>query len=254
MEATPTLSPSRHQKNWEALGEEDPLWAILNQPERRGGRWSEDEFFATGREVVERILARAASLDYPKRRERALDFGCGVGRLTQALAPQFAEVSGTDISASMLGHAVRFNRHGERCRYIHNPARDLRVFTDGSFDLVLSLITLQHNEPRTAMAYVREFIRVLRPGGLAVFQLPGGPAVTPKGTLIRVLPRRFWKMYWRLRYRNPIEMHWVPRSQIESCIREEGGRVLEVDPDGSAGPDFVSYLYFATRGSEGEAR
>jgi len=93
------VNPSlrRHQRDWEDLGELDPYWAILAYPERRFGRWDLDEFFRTGAEEIARLEAEMQRLGRPARRERALDFGCGVGRLTQALAPHFERVVGVDV-------------------------------------------------------------------------------------------------------------------------------------------------------------
>src|SRR5258707_194558 len=75
---------------------------------------------------------------------RALDFGWGAGRLSQAIARRMAEVDGVDIARSMVDLAGRHNRYGDRCRYRVNTAPDLRLFGDGAFDFVYSSIVLQH--------------------------------------------------------------------------------------------------------------
>ena len=72
---------------WDALARLDPLWAILSRPDRRGGGWSLDAFFATGDDEVESVLARREA--QPDRFGVALDFGCGVGRLARALSTRF---------------------------------------------------------------------------------------------------------------------------------------------------------------------
>jgi SAM-dependent methyltransferase len=162
----------RLQQSWNAFGEEDPLWAILTIPDRRGGRWDLDEFFATGREEVGEVLGELADHGVSIKRQRALDFGCGVGRLTQALAGHFDSVDGVDVAASMIAGAQRLNMNPERVRFHHNGAPDLRMFDDHSFDFVLSLIVLQHMEPGLMVGYMREFLRVLRPGGIAFFNVP----------------------------------------------------------------------------------
>ena len=73
------------EQNWDDLGRRDPMWAILTSPNKRKNRWDEDEFFATGVEVVAEVMAGLDGLGIVVSRRRALDFGCGVGRLTQAL-------------------------------------------------------------------------------------------------------------------------------------------------------------------------
>jgi SAM-dependent methyltransferase len=158
--------------NWEAFGREDPLWAILALPGKRLGRWQIDEFFETGLAEVRQLVERLDAIGHPRHRDRALDFGCGVGRLTQALAEHFGEVVGVDIAESMLRRARILNRFGGRCIYIHNDRPDLRVFPDERFDLIYSVYVLQHMAPPYARSYVEEFVRLLRPGGVAVFQMP----------------------------------------------------------------------------------
>ena len=93
---------NRHRRDWEELAAVDPLWAILAAPERRWGRWPLEEFFATGEEEIAQVLDVASGLGYPTQHERALDFGCGVGRLTRALSGRFREAVGIDISEEMI--------------------------------------------------------------------------------------------------------------------------------------------------------
>src|ERR1700716_2111582 len=100
------------QVTWDTLGCEDPLWAVLSTPETRGNRWQADEFFATGRAEVGRLLDRIGELGIAIPHERCLDFGCGVGRLSQALADHFDHVDGVDIASSMVALAGKYNRHG----------------------------------------------------------------------------------------------------------------------------------------------
>src|SRR3954463_12883716 len=104
--------------NWNELGATDPLWAILTVPEYKGNRWNAEEFFRSGQTAVGELLRRiGGQLELPVRHAQALDFGCGVGRLTQALAGHFDDVHGVDIAPSMIESARRYNRAGGRCTY-----------------------------------------------------------------------------------------------------------------------------------------
>jgi SAM-dependent methyltransferase len=162
----------RAKLDWERLGEADPLWAVLSDPDLTENRWDRETFFNTGLEEVAKNFRYLTDLNLEVLRDRCLDFGCGVGRLTQALCEYFDRCDGVDIAASMVQWARGFNRHGARCHYHVNNTGDLRLFDDGQFTFVLSIITLQHIEPVYSKRYVAEFMRVLRPGGLALFQLP----------------------------------------------------------------------------------
>src|SRR5438034_9687481 len=104
------VGSSRHVRDWEELAELDPLWAVLSDPGRSGGRWPIDEFFATGEGEVSGALDVAANLGRPQEFEQALDFGCGLGRLTRALAGRFRRCVGGDVSPRMIVRARERNR------------------------------------------------------------------------------------------------------------------------------------------------
>lgn len=160
------------QRHWDTFGQQDPYWAILTDPARRGNRWSPDEFFETGRVEILGHLEQAARLGVPRQWRRALDFGCGAGRLTQAIADHVDSALGIDVAPSMIALARAHNRHGERCTYEVNDQPDLSRWPDDSFDLIYTSRVLQHVEPRYSTAYVREFVRLLAPGGYLSFDLP----------------------------------------------------------------------------------
>lgn len=169
------------RRSWQRLGDRDPRWAILSDPGREGGGWDDASFWRSGEQFVHWLALHLDGLGALPPRGRALDFGCGHGRLTQALAQHFDAVTGVDIAASMLAAARAANRHGDRVRYVHGETPDLRAFADGSFDFVLSVLVLQHMRPDYAAGYLREFLRVLAPGGTAFFQIPIEP-LAPPGT------------------------------------------------------------------------
>src|ERR1700720_2495810 len=101
----------RLRATWGALGEDDPLWAILSRPDKRGGHWNAEEFFAAGEAEIIGLERYCEHFGLPRERRRALDFGCGVGRLTRALATRYAEVVGVDISSSMIEQARQLHAH-----------------------------------------------------------------------------------------------------------------------------------------------
>jgi SAM-dependent methyltransferase len=93
----------------------------------------------------------------------------------------------------MISEAKKFNRRGERCTYVQNDRPDLALFQDSFFDFIYTNIVLQHMRPEYSKAYLKEFLRVLTPGGLLVFQIPSemrGPADSsmPRSAAIEPLP------------------------------------------------------------------
>ncbi len=233
------------QENWTRFGETDPFWAVLAWPGMEAGRWDPDAFFATGQEEIAQVMADLAALDLHPDRHTALDFGCGVGRLTQALAQYFDIVHGVDISPPMLELAETLNRQGDRCRFHLNPNPDLSLFADATFDFVYSNITLQHIPPRYARGYIREFLRVLKPGGVAVFQVPSRPHGLVQRLLQPIKPTRLWRGYQRLRYgQQPVmNMYGLPRRQVVDLVTRHGGEIVEIRSDSSADAAWESYRY-----------
>ena len=162
----------RVQEVWDAHAQADPLWAVLSDPDRLGRRWDLDAFMATGVEHVSTALSRCEELGgtFPDR-DRALDFGSGVGRLSQALGDHFDSVLGLDISPTMVSVANRLNRHGSRVSFRLNESSRLEGVETDSMTLVFSHITLQHVPSDLARAYLGEFLRVVKPGGIIIAQV-----------------------------------------------------------------------------------
>src|SRR5215813_1192715 len=96
------------KEHWNRFGKTDAMGAILSWPEKMDGKWDHDEFFRTGVTEIAWILRYAETLYPGFGRQKALDFGCGVGRLTQALTAHFDEVHGVDIAPSMIALASRY--------------------------------------------------------------------------------------------------------------------------------------------------
>jgi ubiquinone/menaquinone biosynthesis C-methylase UbiE len=244
-------------QDWNELARLDPHWAILTAPGKRFGGWDSDEFFATGTAEARAFMDRVEELGLPRERGRALDFGCGLGRMTRALTEHFAECIGIDISEEMVRGARDANADVTGVTFEVNRATDLSRFGDASFDLVYSMIVLQHVPDRDAIeAYVREFCRVLRPGGLAVFQLP-----THIPAIFRLQWRR--RLYLGLRrlgvsapvlYRRlhllPIAMSYIPEADMVRVVESQGARMVTVDRQRAVGlmnTGLRSSTYYVTR-------
>jgi 2-polyprenyl-3-methyl-5-hydroxy-6-metoxy-1,4-benzoquinol methylase len=229
----------RLRRNWENLGRKDPMWAILTAPGTEGGRWDEQAFFQTGVEFVDWLGAWLVhhGIDLPH--GDALDFGCGIGRLTQAMAPHSASATGVDVSQPMIELAAQKNRHGDAVRYVCNTRPDLSVFPDGSFDFVLSAIVLQHMRAEYSLRYLAEFLRVLRPGGLLFFQMATAELVSgaaPEAPVDEAPDETH------------MEIHCVPIARIHDTLATGGAEVLVEERDQWAGDSWES-VHFAVRRS-----
>jgi SAM-dependent methyltransferase len=146
---------------------------VLTDPGRRHGGWSVEEFLATGVGPIQWVCGLLADAGL-RLGDRVLDFGCGAGRLSNALAEHAAEIVGVDIASSMIAEAARINRRPDRVRFVHYDGTRL-PFEDGSFDSAVSLISIQHAPPDVQLACLVELLRVVRPGGALVLQIPSHP-------------------------------------------------------------------------------
>jgi SAM-dependent methyltransferase len=106
-----------------------------------------------------RVNGRTGTLDI-------LDAGCGTGGNAAHLR-SYGRVTAFDFAEE----ALRFARHRQGLRLVRASVEHV-PFRDQSFDLVLSHDVLCHLGVASDAAAVREFARVLRPGGLLFLQLP----------------------------------------------------------------------------------
>jgi len=250
MEAS--MSLDRSKKHWEDMGELDPYWAILTEPGTKYGKWDLEKFFGTGSSEISSLTSAAENLGLPKHHEWALDFGCGVGRLTRALAPHFQNVVGIDISQSMLRQASALNPPAN-CQFLLNDSDSL-PFPSAKFDLIYTALVLQHVPSQESIRrYIAEFVRVLRGGGLLVMQLPNH---VPLRRRLQARPRIYtWlrsagfseQLLYKKLGLHPIPMNFLPESEVVSIIESGGGTVLQTMVDERAGPYISGRLYYASK-------
>ena len=242
------MSLHQLQDDWTRLGAADPLWAVYVAPGTRGGHWDADAFFGLGRKEVENALGQLGSLGLHPGRERALDFGCGVGRLSQALAEHVDKVIGLDIAPSMLATARELDRSGGRCEFVLNQASDLAVIESGSMDIVYSSLVLQHIPKEMQSGYLREFVRVLRPGGVAIFQVASRPTWSFKGLVFRHAPWPLlrWAQRRLLRYPAPMRMSALSVKDVREAIAGTPGRLAASFEDDSYGGHWHYTRYYVT--------
>jgi SAM-dependent methyltransferase len=262
------------QQDWDDLAKIDPMWAICSDPAKQQGKWPVTDFFTTGRHQLRNVLETIGSLGVVLSRGVALDFGCGLGRLTQALAEEFDRVYGVDISREMIERAERLNKFGEKCKYVVNPMGHLRIFDDDSFDFIYTDIVLQHMPPGLMLGYIREFIRTLKVEGILVFRVPIQRLDQDIETInLRRLPKyhpkRIWNklrgllvghdqtdryyrlaalglskswLYNRFGFRPEIQMHTLDEAVIRKLIIERGAKLIKFEKQA----DELSKMLYAT--------
>jgi len=168
------------RSDWNARAREDVRYYVAFG--RRGQQ--DEEFFASASDVVRQLeeeLKRIPREISPEAR-RALEVGCGPGRLLRPMSRNFGEIHGADVSDEMIRLAEeRF--HGAAGIRLHaTNGRDLSPLPADYFDFVYSYAVFQHIPSReVVLSYFGEMRRVLKAGGIARFQLNGLPpgAKTP---------------------------------------------------------------------------
>ncbi len=176
------------QRDWDARARENARYYV-NTATRE---WTDDAFFESGeRTVQEEILTDMINICQGKdpAEMTVLEIGCGVGRVTRALAKVFGKVYGVDISGEMIELARRRLAAFPNAHVYQNNGKDLSVLGDIQVDFAFSSIVFQHIPSREVIEnYVRDVHRLLRPGGLFKFQVQGDASLktSPEDTWLGV--------------------------------------------------------------------
>jgi trans-aconitate methyltransferase len=233
MRIVPLASPAELQKlfahiqaTWQWLGETEPHWSVLTSSEFKQDQLaaSHDAFYASGQhclKLLEAALARCG-VDW-QRLARGIEYGCGVGRVTQWLSGRLRTVHAFDISSAHLRIAREHlsSRGCTNVEYHHvRKLDDLSALP--KVDLVYSCIVLQHNPPPVIEAMLERLLGALDPGGVGYFQLPS------------YMQRYDFELSKYLAHASTVrevEMHALPQRRVFQLARDAGCDVLEVLDD-----------------------
>jgi trans-aconitate methyltransferase len=136
----------RATRDWNTLGETEPYFAVLTHDRFLREQMSDTDreaFFASGEADIAEIFDL---IDFAPK--SALDFGCGVGRLTRALVKRVDRVAGVDAAESML----RIAREN-----VPNATFSTAI-PDERFDLIVSLLVFQHIPIRRGEALLGDLL------------------------------------------------------------------------------------------------
>jgi SAM-dependent methyltransferase len=173
MSSKPDVLAARMRQEWDHRSRKNAYHFIASGRDE----WPEDEFFLSGeRDVRDWLDPYLSEVQFVPRDKRMLEIGCGVGRMTFALAKRFGTVDAVDISGEMIKRAKELQaRLGiGNVRFQVGNGKDLGAYPDESMDFAFSYIVFQHiPEISITLNYVREIGRVLKKGGLFRFQVNG---------------------------------------------------------------------------------
>jgi SAM-dependent methyltransferase len=203
--------------DWNTLGETEPYFAVLTEDRFLGEQMSDGDreaFFASGDADIARLFDLLP--DFAPR--SALDFGCGVGRLTRALAKRVERVAGVDAAESML----RIAREN-----VLNATFSSTI-PDQNFDFIVSLIVFQHIPVRRGEALLDELLSRLEADGVVAlhftFRRPGS-SLRRIARGVRARVPLVHRIAQRLRGERPMpymQMNEYDPSRIVSIMRLQG--------------------------------
>ena len=152
---------------WNEKAQENPYWYISSYGTYGSDR-NLEEFWASGLSIWQELKA---SMGYTcKGAHEVIEIGCGIGRVTKAIAKDASHVQAFDISGEMLNIARQLELTNVTFRLAEGF--DLRAVNDASADLVLAYCVFQHLPSLNALrSYVSEMVRVVKPGGAIAFTL-----------------------------------------------------------------------------------
>lgn len=219
MLAAPAMGDRDTDADWRELGATQPYWGVLTHPDYRTENLTPanlEAFYASGGEYISDIVRKLKAATGKSAGGRALDFGCGAGRLTEAMTAYAPSVTGFDISPGMLAEA---RKRGGKATYVD-------AMPDGPFDWINSFIVLQHIPPDRGLVLIEDLLARLAPGGqvsLHVTVWREGPLKEASASgwkrLLRPLVRR-----WRVAQlpKGAIRMYDYDLSQVVERLNRAG--------------------------------
>lgn len=247
-------------KDWVRFGESDPYYGVLSNPSYHGRVLDADvkrKFFRSGKRHVD-LLFKVIEQNFGRfPTGKALDFGCGVGRITQALAGKFDDVVGLDVAPGMLAEARRNADAAGIANIDYRNSLDPDSIDPLGYNLVHSYIVLQHIPVATGEPIIARLIEAVAPGGIGALHMTITPARGRLGASLsnqvkrNRLLRIFGNLARRRRWNNPVmEMNLYRVERIIDMLARSGierFHCVHVDDWGSVG------LFVLFRRDEGSA-
>lgn len=216
-------------QQWHHLGQTEPHWSVITSQSYLQSQIqdSAQAFYASGLAeltVFDTALARVGLAE--RAFSSCLELGCGVGRVTAALAKRCTQVWGVDISAHHLNLAAQhLAAQGLANVQLHQAHGVGDVAPAPAFDLFYSRIVLQHNPPPVMLRMLALLLGRLSPGGVAYFQVPtynAGYSFSIDG-------------YLATDNATAMEMHYLPQAALFELLAQCRCQLLELREDDAIG-------------------
>jgi ubiquinone/menaquinone biosynthesis C-methylase UbiE len=201
---------------------EDGVWASLYQPGAQVGpsAWS---FLVRARRVVELMQIEKSPC------HSVLDVGCGTAPIARSLVAMGTHYTGVDFSDQMVETAKQglsdLVSSGRASLHVGDAINT--GFAADTFDAVIAMGLLEYLSAAGAGEAIAEAVRVLRPGGVAIFTIPKRLSwaravealLHPVGRVIRWRPQTEGA---RLERKEAFERLWLAPNELDRICRREG--------------------------------
>jgi len=177
-------------KEWEKFGKNEPYFGVITHNKFRDSNLTDknkEEFFESGFNYIGHVLEQIRlHIDPNFSIKRALDFGCGVGRLVVPLANVAQEVTGVDVSDSMLNEAKRNCEARSIKNAVLLKSDDSLSLLNGKYDFIHSYIVFQHIAVKRGEQIFENLIAHLETEGVCVVHFTYAKDYTTKRWLLLV--------------------------------------------------------------------
>lgn len=206
--------------DWRKISRKRPYWSVISLNRFRGSKLKGQNaamFFDSGQDYLTGVLDLARALLDPKFEiKRALDFGCGVGRLAIAIAKATkGEVVGVDVSPEMLRLCAEHAKEAGVTNLTLVEGDDELSAVKGSFNFIYTYIVLQHIPPQRGIALVQKLLAKAENNGVIALQLTYGRA----------------------------RKHLVHEEGRSAYFRRDGGSIVELAPRPDRRPEGSITMY-----------
>jgi len=158
--------------------------------------WDLASFLASGEEDYSRLVPPVLErCGIPTTGQVMVELGCGAGRMTRSFARRYDCVLALDLSSEMLQRAREIHSQTRNILWLRVGGVDLACLANDSANFSFSYLMLQHlPSEELAFSYIREMLRVLRPGGAFLFQFNGShkPTMSLRGRLAWGMVDALW--------------------------------------------------------------
>lgn len=244
---------SAHQVEWSLMGKTKAFWSVLvdlPQDDNQVTQVMRKGFYARGELDIKEVISQTRQ-QYPNWNLEGdvLDFGCGLGRLSAAIAQHdgVRSVACVDQSIYHLAKAKKFtadlSMKGEFNTVVSGPDL-LMALQQGQrfpkcFDFINSLIAFQHMITPLQAVYLEQLCDILKPDGIMRVQLPSKTALKP------ACDDQLRESY---KVMGGMQMHYIDEGSVRTILTKRGCDVI-IEDVGNAwvGGDQRSMMVYARK-------